>query len=200
MFFRGNGQEDFLSAPLKQQGNEWVGVIPSEIRHRASTLQYYLEARDARGRAVVGAGSAPNPFIITISETAAAPGTIPEIDVEDPLLRERLKKKREEDERRLNAHRDHFFLFVMPGVGLGYEPAGNHTEVAYQYQAASQQLPQPARIKFDGFAHGAVSSVGRGRRAHHRSLGAVGAGALSSGHRRQRRDRRHRHVVGQSHQ
>ncbi len=150
VFFRGAGQEDFLSSPMKQNGNEWVGVIPSEIV-TGRTLQYYLEARDARGRAVVGAGSAPNPYIISISESAAAPGTIPEIDVEDPLLRERLKKKREDEERRQAGKRDHFFIFVMPGVGLGYEPAGNHTEVAYQYQAATNSY-SPARIKFDGFA------------------------------------------------
>jgi hypothetical protein len=132
LFFRGSGQEDFLSIPMKNSsGAEWVGVIPPDAV-TGKSLQYYLEARDARGRAVVNAGSGPSPFIVVISDTAAAPTNVPEVDVEDPLMKERLAKKRKDEEHK--STRDHVFIFVMPGFGFGVEPAGNHTEVAYQFQ------------------------------------------------------------------
>ncbi|HEY2746086.1 MAG TPA: hypothetical protein VGL86_15730 [Polyangia bacterium] len=145
LFFRGSGQEDFLSVPMKNTGGvEWVGVIPPEAV-TGKSLQYYLEARDARGRAVVNAGSAPSPFVIVISDTAAAPTNVPEVDVEDPLMKERLARKRKDEEHK--STRDHLFIFVMPGFGFGVEPAGNHTEVAYQFQTAGPHantfVPQP---------------------------------------------------------
>jgi hypothetical protein len=138
LFFRGSGQEDFLSVPMKNTGGaEWVGVIPAEAV-TGKSLQYYLEARDARGRAVVNAGSGPNPFVVVISETAAPPSNVPEVDVEDPLMKERLAKKRKEEEHK--STRDHVFIFVMPGFGFGVEPAGNHTEVAWQFQTQGPHM------------------------------------------------------------
>ncbi|HZS41253.1 MAG TPA: hypothetical protein VFF06_30700 [Polyangia bacterium] len=131
LFFRAGGQEDFISVPMKQQGADWVGVIPAEAV-TGHAIQYYLEARDARGRPVVGSGSAPNPYIVTVSETAQPPTNVPEIDVEDPLAKERQRKKKEEEEKRAAHKIDHFFIFVMPGFGFGFEPGGNHTEVAWQ--------------------------------------------------------------------
>lgn len=145
LFFRGSGQEDFLSVPMKNSsGVEWVGVIPPDAV-TGKSLQYYLEARDARGRAVANAGSGANPFIVVISETAAPPSNVPEVDVEDPLMKERLAKKRKEEEHK--STRDHVFIFVMPGFGFGVEPAGNHTEVAWQFQTqganAQRFIQQP---------------------------------------------------------
>jgi hypothetical protein len=151
LFYRGGGQEDYVSVPLRHtSGAEWVGAIPGEaLVGRA--LQYYLEARDARGRAVVGSGSAPNPYIITISDTAAAPAAVPEVDVEDPLLRERLRKQREEEERAVAPKRDHLFVFVMPGFGFGVQPTGNRTEVAWQFQTPpAHYVPEP--VASTGFA------------------------------------------------
>jgi hypothetical protein len=142
LFYRGSGQEDFLSVPMKHVGGaDWVGVIPAEAVNGRS-LQYYLEARDARGRPVVDAGSAPSPYIIEITDTAKAPENVPEVDVEDPLRQERLAKRRAAEERK--STRDHVFIFVMPGFGFGVEPAGNHTEVAWQFQTTSMKYtPQP---------------------------------------------------------
>jgi len=133
LFFRGGGQEDFASVPMRNTGGaDWVGVIPGDaVTGRA--IQYYLEARDARGRAVVGSGSAPSPYIISINEGAAAPGNVPEVDVEDPLAKERARKRREEEEAKKSKFQ-RFFIYAMLGTGFGYEPAGNHTEVAWQYQ------------------------------------------------------------------
>jgi hypothetical protein len=133
LFYRAGGQEDYVSVPMKNVGGaDWVGAIPADaVVGRA--LQYYLEARDARGRAVVGSGSAPNPYIISISETAPPPAYTPEVDVEDPLAAERARKRREEEER-AHGKLHRLFVFVYLGTGFGYEPSGNHTEVAYQYQ------------------------------------------------------------------
>ena len=138
LFFRGSGQEDFLSVPMKNaSGAEWVGVIPADAV-TGKSIQYYLEARDARGRAVVNAGSGPSPFVVVISDTAAAPTNVPEVDVEDPLMKERLAKKRKDEEHK--STRDHLFIFVMPGFGFGVEPAGNHTEVAWQFQTQGANM------------------------------------------------------------
>jgi hypothetical protein len=60
------------------------------------------------------------------------PSNVPEVDVEDPLMKERLARKRKDEEHK--STRDHLFIFVMPGFGFGVEPAGNHTEVAWQFQ------------------------------------------------------------------
>jgi hypothetical protein len=145
LFYRGSGQEDFVAVPMKNtSGVDWVAVIPPDAVVGKS-LQYYLEARDARGRAVVGAGSSMNPYIIVISDTAPPPANVPEVDVEDPLMKERLAKQRLRDERRTTHHR--LFVFLMPGFGFGVEPAGNHTEVSWQYQttggAMNTYVPQP---------------------------------------------------------
>jgi hypothetical protein len=138
MFYRGSGQEDFVAVPMKNtSGVDWVGVIPPEAVVGKS-LQYYLEARDPRGRAVVGSGSSINPYIIVITDSAPPPTNVPEVDVEDPLMRERLAKQRQKDEHRTT--RDHLFVFVMPGFGFGVEPAGNHTEVAWQYQTTGSRM------------------------------------------------------------
>jgi hypothetical protein len=132
LFYRASGQEDFIVSPMKNAGGgEWAGVIAPEAT-TGRVVQYYLEARDARGRAVVSSGSALSPYIITISAGAPAFG-VAEVEVEDPLAAERARKAREEEERRKGKpHR--FFVFASLGTGFGYEPAGNHTEVAWQYQ------------------------------------------------------------------
>jgi hypothetical protein len=146
LFYRGSGQEDFVSQPMKNtSGAEWVGVIPPDAV-AGKSLQYYLEARDARGRAVVGAGSTMNPFIIAISDTAPPPTNVPEVDVEDPLMRDRAAQRRRADERKSNHY--HLFVLLMPGFGFGVESAGSRTEVAWQFQkvpgtTSGIYVPQP---------------------------------------------------------
>lgn len=141
LFFRPTGQEDFILMPMRNTAGtqEWTAVIPADaVEGRA--LQYYLEARDARGRTVMGSGSALNPHIIAITGSAAPPSNVPEVDVEDPLLTERLRKKKQDEERRSMAGRhDRLFAFVMGGTGFGYQPSGNRTEVAWQYQPADDR-------------------------------------------------------------
>jgi hypothetical protein len=177
LFYRGSGQEDFVSVPMKNSsGADWVSLIPPDAVVGKS-LQYYLEARDSRGRAVVGSGSSMNPYIIVITDTAPPPTNVPEVDVEDPLMKERLAKQRARDERKTTHH--HLFVFVMPGFGFGVEPAGNHTEVSWQYQTAGAKMnsyvPQPvgstgvavaafhiaAEIGYAFTSHWSVSLLGR---------------------------------------
>ena len=156
LFFRSDGQADFVSVPMKHtSGAEWVGVIPAEaVTGRA--LQYYLEARDARGRVVTDSGSAPSPYIVAISENAAPPTGIPEVDVEDPLAQLRARQQREKEEKR-HHKRQYVFGFVMLGTGFGYQPSGNKTEVAWQYQPVGSAACPPMQ---DCYARQTVGSGG----------------------------------------
>jgi hypothetical protein len=136
LLYRTSGQADYLPLPMKNVGGaDWVAVIPGDaVEDRP--LQYYIEARDKRGRAVIGAGSAPNPYIVTLSEVA--PGA--------RIVRHEPSGKKEDASK---YHR--MFVFVMPGFGFGYHPGGNITEVAWQkqqdkngmisYQRAAVQSP-----------------------------------------------------------
>ncbi len=146
LFFRSGGQEDYVSLAMKHtKGAEFVASIPAEaVTGRA--LQYYLEARDQRGRPVVGSGSAPNPYIVTISENAPPGEGVPEVAVEeDEALKQRLRRQRDEDDKKSGKFH-HMFVFLMGGFGLGYEPGGNHTEVAWQLQNPdSQETMDPTK-------------------------------------------------------
>jgi hypothetical protein len=138
LFYRATGQEDFVSLVMKRgAGAEWSAYIPAEAT-TGRALQYYLEARDNRGRAMVGSGSALNPYIVSISEKAPLAAGATEIDVEDPGAAERARRRAEEA-RRTKYQR--WFIFVMPGFGFGYQPAGNSTEVAWQFQPATGSEP-----------------------------------------------------------
>jgi hypothetical protein len=151
LFYRMSGQEDYVAVALKNVdgGVDWVGEIP-ENAVIGRTLQYYLEARDARSRPILGSGSAPNPYIITVS--AGGAGGVAEVDVEDPLMRDRMRRRRAEEDKR--HQRDRLFVFVMPGFGFGYVPGGTHTEVAWQYQGGPAGTPgdtyQQAQVNAPG--------------------------------------------------
>ena len=136
VLYRSSGQADYTAVPMKNVGGaDWVAVIPGEVI-ADKPLQYYIEARDKKGRALINSGSAPSPYIITLAEVA--PGA--------RIVRRDESKK--EDGKKF--HR--LFVFVMPGFGIGYHPGGNVTEVAYQlktdpstnmpsYQRAAVQSP-----------------------------------------------------------
>jgi hypothetical protein len=135
LFYRGGGQEDYVAVPLKNIGGaEWAGSIPADsVTGRA--LQYYLEARDQRGRTMIGSGSAPNPYIISLSESAPGQANVPEVDVEDPLAAQRAKNKEAQGKRQ------YFFFFAMIGSGFGFQPQGNKTEVAHRKDPAGNYVP-----------------------------------------------------------
>jgi hypothetical protein len=151
LFYRATGQEDFVSLVMKRgAGAEWSAYIPAEAT-TGRALQYYLEARDARGRAMVGSGSALNPYIVSISEKAPLGASATEIEVDDGGAGERARRRAEEARR--NKYQ-RFFIFVMPGFGFGYQPAGNQTEVAYQLQTSptQQYVRQPVQSGGAAFA------------------------------------------------
>ncbi|MEO6953534.1 MAG: tetratricopeptide repeat protein [Polyangia bacterium] len=121
VLYRLSGQADYVTVPMKNTAGsaEWVGVIPADaVGDRP--LQYYLEARDKRGRVVIGSGSAPNPYIVTLAEVA--PGA--------RVVRDTHEQKADKP----HAPFHHLFVFVSPGFGFGFHPGGNKTEVAYQYK------------------------------------------------------------------
>ena len=121
VLYRVSGQADYVAIQMKNTGSEWVAVIPGEaVSDRP--LQYYLEARDKKGRAVVGSGSAPNPYIVTLSETAPGARIVRR---DDPRTNDDPKK----------FHR--MFVNLMPGFGIGYHPGGNTTEVAWQLKTTN---------------------------------------------------------------
>lgn len=135
LFYRSGGQEDYTSVTMVKRGGEWTGTIPGDAI-AGRTCQYYIEARDARGRPAVASGSAASPYIVTIAanRNGDEPGRGGDRDREDPLAKER---RIVEARRRLAASErgwGHLFFNVMVGTGVGFEPAGNQYEVAYMYK------------------------------------------------------------------
>ncbi len=139
VLYRVSGQADYTPIAMKSNGSgEWTASIPGdEIQDRP--IQYYIEARDRKGRAVIGSGSAPNPYIVTLVESA--PGA-------RIVRREETTAKKKEEDRR---HYHRLFVLLMPGVGIGYHPAGNVTEVAWQKSDAATGDPyKRASVKAPG--------------------------------------------------
>src|SRR5579871_5384538 len=89
VFYRAGGQEDYVSVPMTARGSEWSAVIPGEAME-GKAVQYYIEARDQRGRPVIAAGTAASPFIIMVTEGKGPSER--EIDVENPLRKKKKKK------------------------------------------------------------------------------------------------------------
>ncbi len=119
VLYRASGQSDYTTLPMKSGGGgEWSASIPGDVIEDRP-LQYYVEARDKKGRVVLNSGSAPSPFIVTISEVA--PGA-------RIVRRDQPKSSKAQDPN----HYHRMFLNVMPGFGFGVHPAGHTTEVAYQ--------------------------------------------------------------------
>ena len=138
LFYRAGGQEEFVATPLDNQGgHDWVGEIPSDAV-TGKSVQYYLEARDGKDKAVIAANSAASPYIIVV--------TTPKVveQREDGEVPPGTGHKQEEPSNDRGYGR--IYLDVMAGTGIGVEPAGNHTEVAFQYTndgKIAQYRPQP---------------------------------------------------------
>ena len=132
--------------PMKNTGGaEWLATIPGD-RVLGSALQYYLEARDAKGVMLIGAGSAPNPYIIALSSASAGI----EAEGEDPLKMAGAEGKGRKGRGKPGKAGgfERMFILVMPGFGIGIQPEGNTTEVAYKYQPGNagtlgQYVPTP---------------------------------------------------------
>jgi hypothetical protein len=69
LFYRVAGQESYTPVVMKERLGEWVGRIPAR-EMSGKSIQYYLEAKDAKGKSVGNSGSAANPNIVLISVAA----------------------------------------------------------------------------------------------------------------------------------
>ena len=168
-------------------GAEWVGVIPPEAV-TGKSLQYYLEARDARGRAVANSGSGPSPYVIVISDTAAPP---------DERARGRRRGSAHEGAAGQAAQGRGAQVDARPPVHLRDAGVRLRRRAGGQPHRGRLAVPDPGRAhehlhpaarRGDGRCGGAVPPGGRARLPHHAQAVAVGARPLPVGHRRQRAD------------
>ena len=69
MFYRGGGDAKFTSVQMKPRYNELVGRIPAKIM-AGSSVQYYLEVRNAQGEMITRVGRPASPNIVYIDPKA----------------------------------------------------------------------------------------------------------------------------------
>jgi hypothetical protein len=70
LFYRTPEHEEFATLPMtRNKKGVFVATIPADATNGRS-LQYYIEARDQRGRALTGNGSASSPNIITVASAS----------------------------------------------------------------------------------------------------------------------------------
>jgi len=112
VFFRGEGQTEFQSAPMKKKGQcEYVGNIPTRAM-QGEFVHYYIAAVDAKGKEVEHKGSAGSPNII---EVADASGGSVAMDGDNPL------GSKKEESSLLTPKKGHsVFLSIAAGTGGGY--------------------------------------------------------------------------------
>ncbi len=70
VYYRGAGQADFTQVLMRRHGGEKVGRIPADAV-AGKSLQYYVEAKDGKGNVVKSFGTAADPNIVRIDESAA---------------------------------------------------------------------------------------------------------------------------------
>jgi hypothetical protein len=70
VYYRGAGQADFNQVLARRHGGEKVGRIPSDAMSGKS-VQYYVEGKDDKGNVVKSFGSASDPNIVRIDQSAA---------------------------------------------------------------------------------------------------------------------------------
>lgn len=68
--YRAAGEARFTSIDMRQRYNELVGRIPAAVTSGATTVQYYVEARDRTGKVVARSGMSTSPNLIVLTETA----------------------------------------------------------------------------------------------------------------------------------
>lgn len=82
LFFRGADEPGFASTPMIRRGGELVGRVPA-ARMTGTTLQYYLEVRDASGTVITRIAKPTSPNLINI-DASAPPKSYP--DVGAPII------------------------------------------------------------------------------------------------------------------
>jgi hypothetical protein len=136
LYYRVAGQESYTPVVMKERLGEWVGRIPAR-EMSGKSIQYYLEAKDAKGKAIGNSGSAANPNIILIS-VAARPHYFAEMGDEGKgedfvvAPRKPTKPKRGEGDK---PPRD---LRIWKWTSLGVSAALLGTSIGLYYQATLQ--------------------------------------------------------------
>jgi hypothetical protein len=76
LFFRGAGEAQFTSVPMKWRYNELVGRIPA-AKMSGTSVQYYIDVKDPAGTIVTKVAKATSPNVIYL-EAAASPQFYPD--------------------------------------------------------------------------------------------------------------------------
>ena len=155
LFYRGPGSEDYVVIPLaKNKKGVYVGTIPAD-QVKGRVIQYYIEARDARGKPLAASGSWGSPHIMSIIP-ATGEGRVVD-DGEDPLRRgEAGALTRRKEEEAPPAPRKPTRLWVFVGAGAGVGLATGHSECKWDAG------PQPDGLNYSGFCvvGGSVAETG----------------------------------------
>lgn len=69
LYYRPAGEDEFHTVRMKQRYQELVGRIPAEAV-KGSSIQYYIEVKDANGKLVAASGRASSPNIVNIDDAA----------------------------------------------------------------------------------------------------------------------------------
>ena len=121
LFYRTPDREDYATVPMtKNKKGVYTGMIPGEAV-QGKSLQYYIEARDSRGKPLIGNGSPSSPNIITV---AAAGTVVPQDpgDTENPLATQQVSRRDTEIKRNVEPEsggRHEVWLTVGAGTGFG---------------------------------------------------------------------------------
>jgi hypothetical protein len=151
LYYRGAGQERFTELqmqPSRRQQGDLMGQIPAEAVSGKS-LQYYVQAFDAKGRQCGSQGSPENPLIVRV--TSSGPAVAQNTDIEDPIL----YVKRADEEKKWRESRDWVYFDLSVGSGGAVIPAGTTGEVTYVFNRASQQYAKSSASS-GGFIWGGV--------------------------------------------
>lgn len=146
LFYRGAGQAGFTEQqmqPSRKQQGDLMGQIPPEAVSGKS-LQYYIQAFDAKGRPCGNQGTPDNPLIVRIAY--GGPAVVQGTDVEDPIL----YVKRADEERRYRESRDWVYFDIGVGSGGAVVTSGATAEVSWFYNRATSMYER-SRASTGGF-------------------------------------------------
>lgn len=147
IFYRAPGQDRFTESPMipsRKQPGDLVGVIPPDAL-LGKSIQYYIEAYDAKGRVCGTQGMAENPIVMTVSPYAGVVVAQSE-DVEDPLK----YVKQEAERQRLAGLKNYVYFDLGIGTGGALITSGTTTEVAWFYNPKTAKYEQ-AKSSSTGF-------------------------------------------------
>ena len=71
LYFRGAGDSSFTAKPMKWHYKQLIARIPG-AKVTGSSIQYYVEARDAAGKKVARAGESTSPNLVNLDASAQA--------------------------------------------------------------------------------------------------------------------------------